>query len=58
MSGEHISNATNDHERTEEHDCHIITGNISGETTSNRKRKQKTTDQCDCQLERAQEKAW
>ena len=30
---------------------------MSGETTSNRKRKQETTEQCDCQLENAQEKA-
>ena len=57
MSGEHTSNATNDHNTAEEHDCHIRTGNMSGETTSNRKRKQETTDQCDHRLENAQEKA-
>ena len=57
MYGEHTSNATIDHETTEEHDCHIITGNMSGETTSNRKRKQETTDQCDHLLENARETA-
>ena len=39
-----------DHETIEECDCHIITGNMSGENTSNRKRKQETPEQHDCHL--------
>ena len=37
MSGEHTSTAKTDHEATEEHDWLIVTGTMSGETTSNRK---------------------
>ena len=46
MSGEHTSTAKTDHEATEEHDWLIVTGTMSGETTSNRKRKQETTTHC------------
>ena len=46
-----------EHETTEKCHCHIITGNMSGENASNRKRKQETTEQHDHQLGKALEKA-
>ena len=56
MSAENISNQEEKEQTTEQHDCHIITGNMSGENTC-RKRKQETSGQHDCHLQAAQERA-
>ena len=42
-----------EHRTTEECDCHIITWNMSGNTTSYSKRKQETTEQCNSHLKEA-----
>ena len=38
MSTENTSNQEEKEQTTEQHDCHCQTGNMSGETTSNRKK--------------------
>ena len=38
MSTENTSNEEEKEQTTEQHDCHIQTGNMSGENTSNRKK--------------------
>ena len=57
MSTETISYKKEKEQTTEQHDCHIQTGNMSGGNTSNRKRKQETPEQCDRWLKKAREKA-
>ena len=52
MSAENTSNKKKE-QTTEQHDCHIMTGNMSGENTSNRKRKPETSEQHDCHLQEA-----
>ena len=55
MSTKNPTNQEEKEQTTEQHDSHVRTVNMSVETSSNRKRKQGTTGQCDHRLANAQE---